>query len=182
MTNLGSILKSRDITLSIKVHLVKAMVFLVFMYGCESWDYKESWTPKNWCFWTVVLETLESPLDCKEIQPVHPKGDQSWVFIGTTDVEAETPILWTPDAKSWLISKDPDAGKDWRRRRRGWQRMRWLDGITDSLDIGLGGLRALVMDREAWRDEVHGVTKSQTWLSDWTVAAGPQFGWDFSVF
>ena len=182
MTNLGSILKSRDITLSIKVHLVKAMVFPVFMYGCESWDYKESWTPKNWCFWTIVLETLESPLDCKEIQPVHPKGDQSWVFIGTTDVEAETPILWTPDAKSWLISKDLDAGKDWRRRRRGWQRMRWLDGITDSLDIGLGGLRELVMDREAWRDEVHGVTKSQTWLSYWTVAARPQFGWDFSVF
>ena len=83
-------------------------------------DYKESWTPKNWCFWTVVLEkTLESPLDCKEIQPVHPKGDQSWVFIGRTDIEAETRILWPPDAKSWLIWKDPDAGKDWGQEEKG---------------------------------------------------------------
>jgi len=83
-------------------------------------DYKESWAPKNWCFWTVVLEkTLESPLDCKEIQPVHPKGDQSWVFIGRTDVEAETAILWPPDAKSWLIWKDPDAGKDWGQEEKG---------------------------------------------------------------
>ena len=112
MTNLDSILKSRDISLSTKVHLVKAMVFPVVMYGCEL-DYKESWAPKNWCFWTVVLEkTLESPLDYKEIQLVHPKGDQSWVFIGRTNVEAETPILWPPDGKSWLIGKDPDAGKD----------------------------------------------------------------------
>ena len=83
-------------------------------------DHKESWAPKNWCFWSVMLEkTLESPLDCKEIQPVHPKGDQSWVFIGRTDVEAETPILWPPDAKCWLIGKDPDAGKDWRREETG---------------------------------------------------------------
>ena len=99
-------------------------------------DHKESWVPKNWCFWTVVLEkTLERPLDCKEIQPVHPKGSQSWIFIGRTDAEAETPILWPPDAKNWLIWKDPDAGKDWRRRRRGRQKMRWLDGITDSMDM-----------------------------------------------
>ena len=85
-----------------------------FFYLSKELDHKESWAPKNWCFWTVVLEkTLESPLDCKEIQPVHPKGDQSWVFIGRTDVEAETPTLWLPDAKSWLIVKDPDAGKDW---------------------------------------------------------------------
>ena len=90
------------------------------MYGCESWTIKESWAPKNWCFWTVVLEkTLESPLDYKEIQPVHPKGDQSRVFLGRTDVEAETPILWPPDAKSWLIWKDPDAGRDWRREEKG---------------------------------------------------------------
>ena len=82
-------------------------------------DYKDSWVLKNWCFWTVVLKTLESPLDCKEIQPVHLKGDQSWVFIGRTDVEAETPILWPPDAKSWLIWKDPDAGKDWRQEEKG---------------------------------------------------------------
>ena len=82
-------------------------------------DYKESWALKNWCFWTVVLETLESPLDCKEIQPVHPKGDQSWVFIGRTNVEAETPILWPPDVKSWLIGKDPDAEKDWGQEEKG---------------------------------------------------------------
>ena len=104
-------------------------------------DCEESWAPKNWCFWTVVLEkTLESPLDCKEIQPVHPKGDQSWVFTGRTDVEAETPVLWPPDVKSWLIGKDPDAGRDRGRRRRGRQRMRWLDGITDSMGMGLSKL------------------------------------------
>ena len=92
-------------------------------------DHKEGWTPKNWCFWTVVLEnTLESPLDCEEIQPVNPKGHQPWIFIERTDAEAEAPILSPPHAKSWLIEKDPDAGKDWR-RRRGHQRMRWLDGI-----------------------------------------------------
>ena len=96
-----------------KIHLVKAMIFPVVMYGCESWTIKKCWVPKNWCFWTVVLETLESPSDCKEIQPVHPKGDQSWVFIGRTDVEAETPTLWPPDAKGWLIWKNPDARKDW---------------------------------------------------------------------
>ena len=113
MTNLDSILKNRDITLSTKVCLVKAMVFPVVMYGCENWTIKESWAPKNWCFWTVMVEkTLKSPLDCKEIQPVHPK-DQSWVFIGRTDVEAETPTLWPPGVKSWLIWKDSDAGKDW---------------------------------------------------------------------
>ena len=116
----------------------------------------------------VLEKTLESPLDCKEIQPVHPKGDQSWVFIGRTDVEAETPILWPPHLKSWLIWKDPDAGKIGGRRRRGQQRMRWLDGIIDSMDMGLGRLRELVKDREAWRVVVHGVTKSQTRLSDWT--------------
>ena len=113
MANLDSILKSRDITFLTKVCLVKAMFFPGVMYGCESWTIKESWAPKNWCFWTVVLEkTLENPLDCKEIQPVHPKGDQSWVFIGGPDVEAEIPILWPPDM-NWLIWKDPDAGKDW---------------------------------------------------------------------
>ena len=103
------------------------MVFPVVMYGCEL-DYKESWGLKNWCFWTVVLEkTLESPLDCKEIQPVNPKGNQSWIFIGRTDAEAETPILWPPDAKNWLIGKDSDAGKD-----RGQEEM-WWDGWMASL-------------------------------------------------
>ena len=130
-------------------------------------DYKESWAPKNWCFWTVVLEkTLESPLDCKEIRPVHPKGNQSWFFIGRTDVEAETPVFWPPDAKSWLIWKDPDVGKI--EGRRGQQRIRWLDDITDSMDMSLGKIQQLVIDREAWYAAVHGATKSWTQLSDWT--------------
>ena len=120
MTNLDNILKSRDITLPTKLCLVKAMVFPVVMYGCESMDYKESWAPKNWCFWTVVLEkTLESPLDCEETELVHPRGNQSWTFIGRTDVKAETAIRWPPDAKNWLIGKDPDAGKHWRREEKG---------------------------------------------------------------
>ena len=118
MSNLDSILKSRDITLPTNVPLAKAMVFLVVVYGCWEFNYKGSWVLKNWCFWTVLLEkTLESPLDCKEIQPV-PLKDQSWVFIGRTDVEAETPILWPPDVKNWLIGKDPDAGKDWRQKEK----------------------------------------------------------------
>ena len=117
-TSLDSVLKSRSITLPAKTHLVKTMVFPVAMYGCESWTVK--WVLKNWCFWTVVLEkTLESPLDCKEIQPVNLKGNQSWIFIGRTDAEDETPMLWPPDARNWLICKDPDAGKDWRQEEKG---------------------------------------------------------------
>ena len=120
MTNLDSILKSRDITLPTKVHLVKAMFFSSSHVWMWELDYKESWAPKNWCFWTVVLEkTLKSLLDSKEIQPVHPKGNQSWIFIGRTDAEAEAPKRWPPDVKNWLIWKDPDAGKDWRQVEKG---------------------------------------------------------------
>ena len=151
MTNLDSMFKSRDITLPTKVRLVKDMVFPVVRYGCESWTVKKAEHPKNWCFWTVVLEkTLESPLDCKETQPVHPKGDQSWVFIGRTDVEAETPILWPPAAKIWLIWKDLNAAEDWRQGEKGttedemvgWHQQLdghgfgWTPGVGD----GQGGL------------------------------------------
>ena len=120
MTNLDSILKSRNIVLPTKVCVVKAMVFSSSHVWMWELDYKDSLALKNWSFWTVVLEkTLESPLDSKEIQPVHPKGNQSWIFIGRTDVEAETPILWLPDVKSWLIWKDPDAGENWRQEEKG---------------------------------------------------------------
>ena len=128
-------------------------------------------------FWTVVFEkTLEHPLDCKEIQPVHPKGDQSWVFIGRTDAEAETPILWPPHAKSWLIGKTLMLGGIGGRRRRGRQRMRWLNGISNLMDMSLSKLmdmslsklQELVMDRDTWRAVINGVTKGRTRLSDWT--------------
>ena len=150
-----------------EVRLIKPMVFPVVMYGCESWDYKESWVPKNWCFWTVVLEkTLESPLDCKETQPVHPKGNQSWVFIGRTDVEAETPILWPPDANNWLIWKDPDAGKDWRQEEKG----RTEDEMV-GLHHQLNG-RVWVNSKSWWWTERPGMlqsTVSQWVRHDWAT-------------
>ena len=179
MTNLDSILKSRDITLTTKVRLVKVKVFPVVMCGCESRTIKKAECQGTDAFGTVVLEkTLESPVHCKEIQPVHPKGDQSWIFIGRTDVEAETPVLWPLDVKRkrpWRkddsLEKTLMLGKI-EGRRRGRQRMRWLDGITDSMNMGLSEFRELVMDREAWHAAFHGISKSRTRLNDWSELKG----------
>ena len=152
MTNQDSILKSRDITLPTKVHLVKTMVFPVARCECESWTIKkvECWRSdafELWC-WRRLLR----------VQPVHPKGNQSWIFIGRTDAEAETPILWPPNGKSWLTGKNPDAGKHWRQEEKGMKK----DGITNSMNFSLSRLQELVKDRKAWSATVHGVTKSLT--------------------
>ena len=152
--------------------LVKAMVFSVAMYGCESWTIRKAECQRIdafelWCW----RRLLESPSDCKETQPVYRKGDLSWIFIGMTDAEAETPILWPPDVKNWLIEKTLMLGKIEWGRRRGWQMMRWLDGITDSIGMSLSKLREMVIDREAWHTIVHGVTKA---ASNWAA----ELNWD----
>ena len=153
----------RDITMSTKVRLVKAMVFPSHVWMWEL-DCKESWAPKKWCFWTVVLEkTLKSPLDCKEIQPVHSKGDQPWVFFGRNDAKAETPVFWPPPAKSWLIGKDSDAGRDWGQDEKGmtedemagWHH--WLDGCEFEWTPGAGVLQFMGLQRVGhdWVIELH---------------------------
>ena len=173
MTNLDSILKSRGITLLTKVHLVKAMVFFSSHVWMWELDYKESWAQKNCSFWTVVLEkTLESSLECKEIQPVNPKGNQSWIFTRRTDAEAETPILWPPDVKNGLIWKDPDAGKDWRHEKKGmtedeivgWHH--WLDGHEFDQVLGVDDVQGSLVCCSPWGHKESDMTE---WLN-WTDA------------
>ena len=167
MTNLDSVLKSRDITLRTKVCSIKVMVFPVVMYRYESWTIKKAEHQRTDDFELWCWRRLESPLDCKKIKPVNSKGNQPWIFTGRTDAEAEAPILWPPDVNSRLTGKTLMLGKI-EGRRRGLQKVRRLDGITDSTDISLSKLWETGKDREGWRAAFHGVTKSRTQLSDWT--------------
>ena len=158
-----------EVTLLIKVHVVKIMVFPVVLYGSESWTIKESWALRNGCSWTVVLEkTFESPLESKEIKPVKPKGNQPWVFTEKADTEAEAPILWPPDSKSWLIGKDPDAGKDWGQEEKGTTEDEMVGWYHWLMDMSLSKLWEMVKKGSLVCYTVHGVTKSWTWLIDWT--------------
>ena len=160
-------LKYLENCLSLSSHQINVIYYSSGHVWMWELDYRESWAPKNWCFWTVVLEkTLESPLDCKEIQPINPKGNQSWIFIGRIYAEAEAPIFWPHDVKNWLIREDLDAGKDWRQEK--WMTEDETVGWHHHLDgLSLSKLWELVMDREAGHSAIHGVTKSQTQLSCW---------------
>ena len=168
MTNLDSILKSRDITLPTKVCLVKAMGFPVVMCGCESWTIKKVEHRRIDAFELWCWRRLENPLDCKEIQPVNPKGDQSWIFTGRTDAEAEAPILWPPNAKNWLIGKDPDSGQDWGQEEKGMTEMRWFDGITDYWTWvwaapGVGDRQGCLVYCSPWVHKESDMTELKSW-------------------